>query len=197
MRAETDPTRTHGWLPPPGPQHARAVVSIALFLLVYVSQGFGFARLTVVDRSPNESFSYEGTISVEGGGGHSLSLSESLRAQLAYERAMNIEGDMSGYGVLILAGLFLSGRPRWGAKVGIAAGVLGLLSLIGARAQVTSDFRQTDWPFPVDARLEFGWGFWISCAALAVAVVWNIVRIRLDRRASDTETGVEVSGARS
>lgn len=192
-----DQARKDGWLPHPGPGHTRAVASIVLFLLIFISQGFGFARLDVTDRSPEEHFQYEGTISVDGGGGHSVSMEGSLAARLAYEQAQNIESDMSGFGLMILAGLFLSGRARWGAKVGIAAGLLGLLSIVGARGQVESHFQRTEWPFPVEARLEFGWGFWIGCAALVVVIVWNVIRVRLDRREPETPRAVQASGARS
>ena len=192
MKSAIENSREHGWLPHPGPEHTRAVVSIALFILIYISQGFGFARLAVMDRSPDVNFRYEGTISVEDAGGYSASVEGSLAGQLAFERAQNIEGDMSGFGIVVLAGLFLSGRPRWGAKVGIAAGVLGLVGLIGARAQVASDFQETDWPFPVEARLDFGWGFWIGLSALAAAILWNVFRLRADRREA-----FEISEARS
>jgi len=190
-----DQARRHGWLPRAGPEHTRAVISIALFVLIYVSQGLGFAKLLVIDERPEVAFEYEGSLSVSGGGGYSASYGGSIASQLAFERARNIESDVEGFDLFLFAGIFLSGRPRWGAKVGVAAGILGLLALVGARLDVERAFDSTRWPIPVDAGLEFGAGFWTGCAALVAVVLWNLIRLRLDRR--ETVPAGEATGARS
>ena len=122
-----DQARRHGWLPRAGPEHTRAVISIVLFVFIYVSQGLGFARVLVVGERPEVEFEYEGSFSVSDGGGYSVSYGGSLASQLAFERVRNIESDVEGFGLVLFAGIFLSGRPRWGAKVGVVAGILGLL----------------------------------------------------------------------
>jgi hypothetical protein len=183
-----DHARSAGWLPHPGPEHTRAVISILLFVASYALASVAIADLSVRGEADGYSFHYDGDLGVAGGVSASSGFASSrntgdtTRAELVIERADDIEGNLEGSFLFwIVIGLVFSGRPRSGPKVGVAAGIFLLFALLGTRGQIESAFRTTDWPVPVAATLDFTWNYWTLLGLFGLAAVWNIVRWIRDR----------------
>jgi hypothetical protein len=189
--------RFAGWLPHPGPEHTRAVISIVLFAALFICLALPFARLQVEGQGQDWSFSY---LSDFGPGSTIASETSTSDDRVATElellkaRIEDVE-DVDDTGVFQLAlfvGLFVSGRARNGPVIGMLAAGVALSFLWGFWQDATFQFRNARWPLPVTAGLDRMWGLWVGLGLAGAALLWNIIRFRLDRRGR-----LDISGARS
>ena len=184
----TEQARARGWLPPErGPAHVRAVLAVLLMVATFVLGALTIANLRVRGETDTSSIRYEAGLKMTGYGASFSSESsaddkaDSLRVELAMERAEDIRGEMgSMFGFWLLIGVIFSGRPGTGPRVGLASSVFLALSVFGTNENIESQLDVTRWPLPVSVDLEFTWVYFALLAVTLSAALLNLLRWIVD-----------------